>query len=228
MKLQTMMKDRMNKKAAEDLATWMIVFPLIVLIYLGFLFFVLINYGEQSVFGDENKIVVEENTLYSVDYQLFFIFLNKEIAINNEKTTVIGGIKQSINPFFEIKNDRGEHFIGIFGIQKLKQPGSDLQNDMYARGFDEEDLLAIVDAQHKFQESELVMKITELLDKDCKKYFLKIPFGVITNESLKNIDESVFENSESKLLLYMPTLKYTTYYKGEAIEILFRKSVDCL
>ncbi|MEN9626207.1 MAG: hypothetical protein RL557_535 [archaeon] len=212
---------KFNKKSFT-LATWMVAFLFIVFVMLAYLFFVLVNYSGQTFFGRNTELIVEESAS-SFDHRLFLLFLNKDIG----ETTILGGIKHFIDPFFEIKNDKGESFIALFGIGALERVGSELRNDMYAKGFDDGDWQAFIAAQKIVSESELIRSIVETLNKECDRYLLKIPFGTITEGGLKNIDASVFEDSESKRLLYTPTIQYTTYYRGEVIEIKFRKSIDC-
>ncbi|MBS3080563.1 hypothetical protein J4221_03765 [Candidatus Pacearchaeota archaeon] len=220
----------MKKKAQDTLATWLISFLVIVFIMLIYLGFALVGYGEKSFL--DNKVRVK-NDVSSLQQKELLSFLNQEIEVKREKVRIIEGIRNSLDRFFSIKNENGENFIEVFSIKGLNEREDNLYDKMLARGFDDNDWNEFIEAKREVQEGELVEKIILELNKICNverwdAYFLELPYGIVTNDGLKlkeTIGEDIFLDNDPTL--YTPSLNFKFNYKGENIELKFRKFIGC-
>ncbi|MEK6830941.1 MAG: hypothetical protein AABX77_02835 [Nanoarchaeota archaeon] len=214
----------MNKKGLEDsLFTWIAAFLLIVFIMIIYLTLILIIFGEKKLIGDI-EIVFEESQMNLELNSKFLYFLNSRILTDNKEDKIIHVIRNSLNPYFEIENDKGETFVGKYGLAALIEEGVALKNKMLADGFDESDWNEFINANSKFAQDEKIQEIRKNLDKICDKYILEIPQGVIT-EDIHKIRQ-VYGGEDG--LYYTKPLIHKTNYKGQNIEIKLRIYKDCL
>ena len=224
-----------NKKALEDsLFTWIIAFGVIVFIMVLYFVFLSAVFGKDKLTSDV-EIVFEESNVNLELNSRFLSFLNSKISVDsklvdgkeekNEK--IIDVIRNSLNPYFEIKNDKEENLISKYGIKVLTENHIDLQNKMLANGFDDSDWSEFVKANGEFAQGGGIKEMRKLLDKFCDKYILEIPQGIITEEVYK-IGERYSGEDNIIYFYYINPLVHKTNYKGENIEIKLRISKGCL
>lgn len=212
----------MNKKSQEDtLMTWVVSILLWSIIIIIFLAVVFIRFGEKNS--------LEERKIDDINNKEFLIFLNTEIELNGKKTRIINGIENSLDGFFEIKNEDGESFIEVFGIKGFNENREYLRDRMTAEGFDDEDWDSYLEREKEIQDGELIRKIIEELEKRCNinrwdRYLLELPFGVVTSDGLKlkeAIGEDSFQFFEHEIM------KHKTNYRREMIEVELKMLASC-
>ena len=227
----------MNKKALEDsIFTWIAAFLIILfimLIYVGLVF--LIFTGKELGRGPE--VVFEES---NVDLALNFKFLNflgTVILVDGKNQKIIDVLRNSGDPYSDIKNDKGQSLIEVFGLEKLtkeiQNPTTELKEFEFNKyGFTDDDYDAFFDATKKIQDAEFVDEIIKELNKLCDvnsidKYYLDTPYGVITRDGMKQGGDYVdlFLGIDKR---YIPVITHKTNYKGENIEIRFIMLKRCL
>ena len=217
-----------NKRALEDsLFTWMAAFLVIVFIMIIYFLFVLVLFGEEKLTGDID-IVFEESKAELELNSKFLNFLSSSIIINDKEEKIINVIKNSLDPYFEIKNDKGEGFVEKFGLRSLMEEGVSLKNRMRSEGFEDNDWDKLVQVNFEFQQSEGVKKIIKELDKFCDidredRYYLEIPQGSIRGNNFRANEEFNPENN----FYYIQPIIHKTNYRGENIEIKFRIRREC-
>ena len=156
-----------NKKALEDsLFTWTAAFLVIVFIMIIYFMFVLLLFGEEKITRDID-IVFEESKIELYLNSKFLNFLSSSIFINGKEEKIIYIIKNSLNPYFEIKNDKEESFVEKFGLMAFMEEGVALKNRMRSDGFDDSDWDKLIQTNFEFQESESIKEIIKELDKFC-------------------------------------------------------------
>ena len=218
----------MNKKALEDsLFTWIAAFLVIVFIMIIYFLFVLILFGEERLTGDVD-IVFEESKIELDLNSKFLSFLSSSIFINGKEEKIIDVIKNSLDPYFEIKNDKGESFVEKVGLNALSEDEKTLNNRMFAFGLNENERNNFLEIGSDYEDNK-VKEIIKKLDKICNvdkwdRYFLEVPQGIITKDGLRN--KGIF--TEEDFFHYTQPIIHKTNYRGENIEIKFRMSRECV
>jgi len=229
------LKKKFNKKAdVSSLVVWIVAFFFILFVMIIFLGFTLIVYGDKKI-SNNREISFKEKQISNLEKKEFLVFLQKEININSNKERVIDAIKRSLDPFFNIMNDKNENFVKTFGFKALSNQDDSLYDQMLARGFDENDWDSFLMAMENIQDGNRVKEIINVLNEICdnnawNSYLLELPYGIVTKEGLKlksAIGEEVYYENEDNELLYTPVIYFTFNYRGETIELKFRKSLDC-
>lgn len=218
----------MNKKALEDsLFTWIAAFLVIVFIMIVYFVFVLFLFGEEKLTGDVDIIFEESKT--ELDLNLKFLsLLSSKIIVDGKDEKVIDVIKNSLDPYFEIKNDEGESFVEKVGLNTLSEDQKTLNNRMFAFGLNEEEWNNFLMIGSDFEDNK-VKEIIKELDKFCNVdrwdgYFLEVPQGIITKNGLRN--KGIF--TEENIFDYTTPIIHKTNYRGENIEIKFRVWRGCV
>lgn len=220
---------KMNKRALEDsLFTWIATFLVIVFIMIIYFLFVLFLFGEEKLTEDID-IVFEESRVELNLNSKFLGFLSSNVFIDGKEKKTINVIKNSLDPYFEIKNDKGESFVEKYGLMALKEEGVALKNKMRSGGFDDNDWDKLIQTNFEFQESGGVKEIIKKLDKFCDidredRYHLEIPQGSINGRGFRANEEFNPENN----FYYTQPIIHKTNYRGENIEIKFRMRKECV
>ena len=216
-----------NKKASIDSAfVWIIAFLVIVFILIITNVFVFSLFVVKG--GSKTNVVFEENNNNLILNKKFLSFLNTKISVNNKEEKIIDSIRNSLDPYFEIKNENGKNLVDKYSLNAITEDYV-LKDKMMIDGFDENDWDNFVKANLEFQESEKVKKIIEELNKLCNvdrwdRYFLETPLGIITKDGLKA--KQIFNEEDS--FYYTEPIIHKTNYRGENIEIKFRMYRECI
>ncbi len=216
-----------NKKGLEDsVFTWIIVFFMLVFIMVIYIIFMLSIFGKEKLTGIDVTFKEEELDL---DSNLKLInFLNSKIIVDGEEKKLIGAIKSSLSPYFEIENNKGENFVEKYGLNAFSKDAISLKRIMIADGFDNSDWDKLIKTGLQFERSNTINSIIKELDKICNidktdRYFLELPQGTITEAGLKIQDFFTPSNLD-----YTDNIIHKTNYKGESLEIKFRMRKECV
>lgn len=222
----------MNKRGLEDsLFSWIVAFSLICFIMLIYLIIVTVQYST----GSNSSLSIEPEKTSSLEETQFLLLLSHEINVRGKSIRILDALNQQLDPFFEIKNDKGETFTQIFGLSALNGNPSELRRDLYVRGFSENSWDQFITAQGVLSESETTKKIIEEFRSLCSSpiansFLLGLPYGVITPDGLKSpqlLEQDIFVDTDENLLVYTPTITFQSVYRGESFELHFRRYKEC-
>ena len=213
----------MNIRGGVDsLFTWIIAVGLIIFIMALFVFFTMLLFGKYALINT-NEVTVA--TISSPLEKNILFLLQEEMIIDGKNMRVMDGIYQTLDSFMRITNEDGKNIVNVFGMQ---MPSMQLRGQMFAKGFDEDDWDALIDAHRQLQEGELVKILQKKLSLRCdREYFLAVPFGIVTRDGLKSYEAVQFHDDDASLLRYTSTQSYPFIYKQFHFTINFRMSKEC-
>ncbi len=215
-----------SKKGSVGSAfNWIIAFFIIFFIMFIYVIILLAIIGIDKITG-QSSINVEDSYIDLNLHSKFLSFLDSTILVNEREEKVIDAIKFSLEPYFNIINNKGESFVELFGLKALTENQRELRNKMDVLGFDQNDWDNYLKASSDFQENR-VNGIMEKLEIFCSidkgnNYFLEIPQGIITKDGLKLKD--VFREED---YFDYKKITFNTNYLGENIEVKFWIDREC-
>jgi len=230
------MINNLNKKGSVDtFFTWIGAFLIIVFIMILFNVAMLLIFTDNDLFSEPNVKFFGSNVDLILNSK-FLDFLNTRIIIDGRGEKIIDVLKTSLDPYFDIKNGRGESFIELFGSESLTPKNSELKSvyrdrlrgEMINLGFTGNQFDEVIDIGTNLRFSERYGAIIKELDKFCKvesldTYVFQLPYGYIIKERLKF---NYKPNQESRLA-FNKKIIHKTNYRGENMQISFGIYGEC-
>ncbi len=225
----------MNKKGLEDsFFTWVIGFSFIVFFMLIYLFGVFAMSGESGLFGffDSETVRVEEGSKDLILNEKFLSFLNEKIEVDGEEKKIIDGIKESLDDYFEVKNDRGESFIEVFGAEEINYKDLSVRNNKLIReDFSQDAFSELAEITRKYGEDSFFLnKVQKEFGEICSKYRFKTPLGMVSEYGFRvgsYPENSLISREEETGFDWTPVIIHKNNYRGENFEIKFRMLKKC-
>ena len=228
----------MNKKGLEDsIFSWIlalfIIFFVIVIMDI-FAFALIVEYSQEA------DAKFDSGSVGMLDHQYF---LNTLATTERPDYNLLDRTKESLDGFFEIRNEDGESLPQVFGLDDSGNPGKwkvregevDFGKPHESYGFDEGTPGLVVEIVSRIDDTH-ASEIRNSLNKPCRSgesnpYFFQGPFGILREENIvaSTVPISNFNRESGELgrFRYSPIFNHISTYRGSDFNLRYRTLKKC-
>jgi len=224
-----------NKRADISTTIAWVVASLVIVFILAIYFFVGWSMGSKKAFlGEGVHVEIEDGLIRGnkgIDnhaaLQDLLSFFGKIVYFENKEQRVLDTILSGLDFYFDTKSESSGSLVDKYGFYPKTDNVASVSNDeMIRAGFDAK---ALVENGKKRQE--LGGLLASKLIERCHRFRLLIPQGLIDERGMLASSDilgtDIFLNTEENLMTWTPTSTFTTYYRGEYVEIKYRQLKEC-
>jgi len=226
----------MNKRGLEDsFFTWVFAFLFIAFFMLVYLFGVFAMSGKSSLFNflSGEAVIVEEGSKDLILNKKFLSFLNSEVEFEDGEKKIIDAIKESLDDYFEIKNNKGKSFIEVLGVEGIDYEDLAVRNNkLIGKDFSQAAFSELAEITRRYEEDGFFLnKVQKEFGEICSKYRFKTPLGMVSEHGFRAgsySENSLISKEEETSFDWTPVIIHKNNYRGENFEIKFRMLEKCV